>query len=180
METLMKILKVRLCWAQIIEKVYEYIISNCETFFGVQNSDDLIFKIIPDDVEKTLIIALYHDDLEANFQNLIDNQNLRFTTTGYNKIIINSTCPIIKCSNSKKWLPDNEIRYLNYRYNEVVSLSFNIILQMQKLKKYHAYITYDNDIINYYFSKQFFNLADLNKTHIKILDISHDITNKFL
>lgn len=47
-KTGMKIFKVRLHWRQIIEKVYEYVISDCETFFDVQNSDDLIFKIIPD------------------------------------------------------------------------------------------------------------------------------------
>ena len=40
--------------------------------------------------------------------------------------------------------------------------------------------TYDNDIVTYYFSKRFFNLADLNDMNVKISDISDDIADKFL
>lgn len=176
----MKILKVALDWTQVIEKVYEYIISNCETFFEVQNSDDLTFKIIPNNDEKSLIVALYYDDLETNFQNIIENQILEFTGTRYRQILINPTCSVMKFSNLKKWLPNNEIRYLNYRYNELISLSFTVILKMLKLKRYYVNITYNNNIINYYFSKQSFDLADLNNEKIKILDISNDIVDKFL
>ena len=180
LESGMKIFKVRLHWRQIIEKVYEYIISDCETFFDVQNSDDLIFKIIPDNDKKTLMIALYQDNSESEVQAIIESKNFELTGMEYKKIITNPVCPTIKFSNSKKWLPDNEIRYLNYQYNEVAWISFTIISKIRKLKKYHVNITYDNDIVTYYFSKRFFNLADLNDMNVKISDISDDIADKFL
>lgn len=179
-KTGMKIFKVRLHWRQIIEKVYEYVISDCETFFDVQNSDDLIFKIIPDNDKKTLMIALYQDNSESEVQAIIESKNFELTGMEYKKIITNPVCPTIKFSNSKKWLPDNEIRYLNYQYNEVAWISFTIISKIRKLKKYHVNITYDNDIVTYYFSKRFFNLADLNDMNVKISDISDDIADKFL
>lgn len=180
LESGMKIFKVRLHWRQIIEKVYEYVISDCETFFDVQNSDDLIFKIIPDNDKKTLMIALYQDNSESEVQAIIESKNFELTGMEYKKIITNPVCPTIKFSNSKKWLPDNEIRYLNYQYNEVAWISFTIISKIRKLKKYHVNITYDNDIVTYYFSKRFFNLADLNDMNVKISDISDDIADKFL
>ena len=180
LESGMKIFKVRLHWRQIIEKVYEYIISDCETFFDVQNSDDLIFKIIPDNDKKTLMIALYQDNSESEVQAIIESKNFELTGMEYKKIITNPVCPTIKFSNSKKWLPDNEIRYLNYQYNEVAWISFTIISKIRKLKKYHVNITYDNDIVTYYFSKRFFNLANLNDMNVKISDISDDIADKFL
>ena len=180
LESGMKIFKVRLHWRQIIEKVYEYVISDCETFFDVQNSDDLIFKIIPDNDKKTLMIALYQDNSESEVQAIIESKNFELTGMEYKKIITNPVCPTIKFSNSKKWLPDNEIRYLNYQYNEVAWISFTIISKIRKLKKYHVNITYDNDIVTYYFSKRFFNLANLNDMNVKISDISDDIADKFL
>lgn len=180
LESGMKIFKVRLHWRQIIEKVYEYVISDCETFFDVQNSDDLIFKIIPDNDKKTLMIALYQDNSESEVQAIIESKNFELTGMEYRKIITNPVCPTIKFSNSKKWLPDNEIRYLNYQYNEVAWISFTIISKIRKLKKYHVNITYDNDIVTYYFSKRFFNLANLNDMNVKISDISDDIADKFL
>ena len=180
LESGMKIFKVRLHWRQIIEKVYEYIISDCETFFDVQNSDDLIFKIIPDNDKKTLMIALYQDNSESEAQAIIESKNFELTGMEYKKITTRPICPTIKFSNSKKWLPDNEIRYLNYQYNEVAWISFTIISKIRKLKKYHVNITYDNDIVTYYFSKRFFNLADLNDMNVKISDISDDIADKFL
>ena len=133
-KTGMKIFKVRLHWRQIIEKVYEYIISDCETFFDVQNSDDLIFKIIPDNDKKTLMIALYQDNSESEAQAIIESKNFELTGMEYKKITTRPICPTIKFSNSKKWLPDNEIRYLNYQYNEVAWISFTIISKIRKLK----------------------------------------------
>ena len=177
----MRIFKVSFNWDQIIEKVYEYIISNCETFFDVQNID-VTFKIIPNCDEKSLFVAIYHDDIEFDFQNIINKQSLEFTDAGYKKIIINSFCSIFKFSNSKKWLPDNEIRYLKYRYNEIIQLCFMIILKIRKLKKYNVGIIYEHNIINYYFSKGSFDLSDLVKLDRKkrVVDISNEILNKFL
>ena len=176
----MKIFKVSFHWSQIIEKVYEYIISNCEIYFGVQNSDDLIFKIIPDNDKKMLMIALYQDNLESEVQAMVENKSFELTGMEYKKITTSPTCSVVKFSNSKKWLPDNEIRYFNYQYTEVVWIIFTIISKIRKLKKYHANITCDNDIVNCYFSNRFFNLANLNDGNVKILDISDDITDKFL
>lgn len=175
----MKIFKVQLNWDQIIEKIYEYVISECKTFFGVENSG-ITFKIIPDNDKKTLIVAIYRDDLKVDFQDILKNQIFEFTTANYKQIEVKTNCHSIQPLNTEKQLPYNEIRYLYYGYNELLQFSFEIISQILKLKKYHVNIIKDNDAINYYFSKRFFDLADLNDANIKILDMSDYVLHKFL
>ena len=55
----MKIYFVQYRWKEIVEAIYEYIISNCENIFGVVNQDCL-FGIEPDCNNKSLTIGVLH------------------------------------------------------------------------------------------------------------------------
>ena len=73
MDDIMKVYCIRYQWKQIIEVVYEYLISECEKYFHVKNQDCLLFHVEPNEKDKTLIIALMYDECEQYFKDNISH-----------------------------------------------------------------------------------------------------------
>ena len=56
----MKVYCIRYQWEQIVEAVYEYLISECVKFFHVKNQDCLLFHVEPNEKDKQMLNYLYH------------------------------------------------------------------------------------------------------------------------
>ena len=176
---IMKVYYIRYQWKQIIEVVYEYLISECEKYFHVKNQDCLLFHVEPNEKDKTLIIALMYDECEQYFKDNI--QDLAFTGFNFARIFNGSMCYELQKSFRYEYLTRNEIRYLKLHYNDIVSLLISITAQILKLRKYNALIKRnERDEFILYVAKKQFDLMVSTSTKLKFMDITEKVAGLLL
>ena len=176
----MKIYFINYQWEQMIETVYEYLISKCEIFFRVPNQESLIFHVEQNEQEKSLIVALMHDQNESYFRNNI--QSVSFTGLNFARLINDSTCFEFQKSSQHEYLPLNEIRYLKLYYNDIIFLIISIVSQLLHLKKYFSIIKQkEKNKFVVYISNRHFVLTESNqKNKFNFLDKTKKVVENFL
>lgn len=179
MDDIMKVYYIRYQWKQIIEVVYEYLISECEKFFHVKNQDCLLFHVEQNEKDKTLIIALMYDECEQYFKDNI--QDLTLTGLNFARMFNGSICYELQKSFRYECLTRNEIRYLKLHYIDIVSLLISITAQILKLRKYYALIKRNekNEFILYVAKKQF-DLTVSSSTKLKFVDKTEKVAGLLL
>lgn len=159
-------------WESGIEKIYEYVISNCYDFFKVNNASYLSFKIIPFDEAHQLYIALYNDDILMYYSNLFDELDYsKLSNTGLNYVSINlkntdEPCEEIIRYKGNPVLKENEIRYLNLNLLNILEILSKILTELV------SNLLKEED----FFSKIFFD-ANMKLFKFFISDNYDDINN---
>ena len=178
----MKVYVVRYRWEEIIETIYEYIISRCEKLFGVVNRPDCLFRIEPDSQNKCLTIGLMHDDNEQFFMDYLKHHELK--DTGLHDVQLLSSCHSLYTQRSDSHdLSDKEIRYMKLNFNHISDLMISIVAELMNLKKIFSVMKReDPDLYNIYISKFDFKYETLDKENdaIQFVDKTTDIVGKFL
>ena len=175
----MKVYYIRYQWKQIIEVVYEYLISECEKYFNVKNQDCLLFHVEPNEIDKTLLIALMYDECEQYFKDNI--QDLTLTGFNFARLFNGSMCYELQKSFRYEYLTRNEIRYLKLHYNDIVSLLISITAQILKLRKYFALVKRnERDGFIMYVAKKQFDLTESVPSKLKIMDITEKVAGLLL
>ena len=178
----MKIYFVQYHWKEIIEAIYEYIISNCDNIFGVVNQDCL-FRIEPDCNNKSLIIGVLHDADEQFFIDYLEHHDLEDTGLHYKQLISSSQSKYIKRTGKNDYLADNEIRYVKFSYNDISRIMIVIVAQLLKISKYSSImIQKDKDLYEIYISKHDFNYEVIKggSSAIKFVDKTISVGGRFL
>ena len=143
----MKIFKFNISWEKSIEKLYEFIISNCPDYFGV-SVKNFSFHICPmPDAE--FLIYVYDDSLEGSPQiKNPDTDKWEYTSEQYKTVRLDVPAGnTVVISDGFPDLPANEIRYLKWdkqtllrQMAKVHYCSCNWIL---KIPKHEATMQYD-------------------------------------
>ena len=178
----MKIYFVQYHWKEIIEAIYEYIISNCDNIFGVVNHDCL-FRIEPDCNNKSLIIGVLHDADEQFFIDYLEHHDLEDTGLHYKQLISSSQSAYIKRTGKNDYLADNEIRYVKFSYNDISRIMIAIVAEWLKIREYSSImIQKDKDLYTFYISKHDFNYEVIkgDSSAIKFVDKTSSIVGKFV
>ena len=164
----------------MVESVYEYLISECETFFHVPNQENLIFHVEQNEQEKSLIVALMHDESEQFF--IENTQNIKFTGFDFARLINEPRCFELQKSSQHDFLPFNEIRYLKLYYNDIISLIITIISRLLHLKKYFSIMKQEGETeVVIYISKERFDLQGSNqKKKNNFINKTKEVVETFL
>ncbi len=179
----MKIFKFNISWEKSIEKLYEFIISNCPDYFGVSVKNTSFYICPMPDAE--FLIYVYNDSLEGSPQ--IKNpdtdkweytseqyKTVRFDVPAGNTVVISDGFPD---------LPENEIRYLKWdkqtllrQMAKVHYCSCNWIL---KIPKHEATMQYDRTTDRILYSGTYQKSYKDDKKR-KEIDITQAIENTYL
>lgn len=138
-----------LSWDKAIEKVYEYIISNTEDFFGIKNSDYLSMHIQEIDEQLGLIVCLYND-YSTPFKFPIRDEillDLPWTGMKYEKYIISTDSKRDVYFNGRPVLSEGEIRYLRLNLDNIKDILALIIYELVK-NVYKSNKMYMNVVFN--------------------------------
>ena len=182
MEIPMKIYFVQYCWKEIIEVVYEYIISICENVFQVVNEVCTLY-IEPDPENQSLLVALRHDDNEKFCMDYLSNHNLENTGMKYVQIFNHDSSGVIKKRNSSDFIANNEIMYIKLNYNEISRLLITIVSKLLNLKKYFSVMIPESaDSYTIYISKTDFEyeMVKCGDSSIRLVDKTASVVGKFL
>lgn len=182
MENAMKIYCVKYRWEEMIEVIYEYIISNCENIFGVTNQNCL-FRIEPDSKAKVLTVGVIYDGYEQFFIDYIMHNNLKDTGMNYEQLLSTGSSVYVKKTDKRDYLASNEIRYIKLNYNDIARLLITIVAQQMNLKKYCSLIILeDSGLYTIYISKSHFEYETVKNKNalIKLVDKTKKIVGKLM
>lgn len=151
----MKIFSFNIPWKKSIEKLYEFVISNCDKYFGV-SLQNISFKILNDN-RNEFVIYIYNDS--CNNLHLIDTlktEKFKYTSETYKIISIDAPVDNTVCiSNGITDLPPNQIRYLKWDkttlFRQMAIVHYETCNEILKIPKHNATMKYDaeNDCIIY-------------------------------
>lgn len=182
MEIAMKIYLVQYHWEDIVEVIYEYVISNCEDIFAVVNQD-CVFRIEPDKQKRTIMIGLIHDEAEQFFIDYLTHNDLENTGMSYLQLFNHSLDAKIKKTNKYDFLASNESRYIKLNYNEISRLLITIVAQQLKLKKFFSVMIQENsELYTIYLSKSEFEYDTIKNGNslLRLVDKTANIVGKFV
>lgn len=178
----MKIYRVKYTWKDMIDAIYEYIISNCENIFGVVNRK-CTFRIEPDSQLKSLTIGLIHDGDEQEFLDYMKQNNLKDTGLNYVQLLSPGLCAYIEKADKHDYLACHEIRYIKLNYNDIARLLITIVAKQMRLRKFYGVMLQeDSGLYIVYISKTNFEHENINSENAvtKFIDKTADIVEKFM
>lgn len=178
-------------WEKGVEKIYEYVISNCCEFFEVNNQSYLIFKIIPFEETHQLYIGLFNEDALIccyKFFDELDYSKLKNTGLKYESIKLKNVAETrdeIISYKGKPILKENEIRYLNINLFDMLEILSKILTELVsnkiKEKNFFTKIFYDHNVRSFkFFVSDDYKYINSDSDVKKFKDITPLIENKFL
>ena len=177
----MKIYVVRYRWEEMVEAVYEYIISNCERLFKATNRDRS-FWIEPDVRNKCLTVGLMRDGHEQFFKDFLEHHELKETGL-YDAQLLSSSgqSRAIRESDRDHDLAD-EVRYLKLNDQDMSRLLLSIVAELLHMKKFYGVTKQESDLYTVYISRSDFDRKILDKEDhgIKFADKTTEVVGRFV
>lgn len=131
-----------------MELFYEYVITECRKYFGVQNKN-VIFRVNYNKKEDFLIIAVFCDEVKELLNNLSE-EDFAFTKNAYKSINVdNISRNTLYIVGNELCLPTYEIRYLKFSRDmlniEICKMCCDMSNKYLKIKKHDARLIYDSE-----------------------------------
>lgn len=154
----MKIYVVRYRWEEMVEAVYEYIISNCERLFKATNRDRS-FWIEPDVRNKCLTVGLMRDGHEQFFKDFLEHHELKETG-----------------------LYDAQLLSSSGQSRAMSRLLLSIVAELLHMKKFYGVTKQESDLYTVYISRFDFDRKILDKEDhgIKFADKTTEVVGRFV
>lgn len=175
-----------LSWDKAIEKVYEYIISNTEDFFGIKNSDYLSMYIQEIDEQLGLILCLYND-YSIPFKFPISDEileDLPWTGMKYEKYIVSTDSKRGVYCKGRPVLNEGEIRYLKLNLDNIKDILATIMHELLQIVYKNNHNKYMNVVLNdkkefiFTISEEYCDNSLISSEELE--DITALIINKFV
>lgn len=180
----MRVLKVELSIESILEKVYEYLISNCDKFFGVKNKN-ITFHIVPDQEKCTMLVAICREEsiskCEVFCDDLLSSSKLDYYEH-YKIYYWEEAVNVFTRCQGVELLPSNEFRYVNLNKNLIIKLAIDILAKLLDIGGQNVRVVKcsERDSFIFYYSKTYKCLTDIENASTNVIDYTMRVKDLFI